>query len=84
MDMKNRIVQLGVLFNQRRTVLRGLLAVLRLVRVGQIQTQMARKRRVPECRVQQRVKKTEVKIRLSGRAVRNTELRVFGLCIVKL
>jgi hypothetical protein len=34
-----------------------------------------RVRRVPESRVQHGAKKTEVKIRLPGRAVRNTELR---------
>jgi hypothetical protein len=32
-------------------------------------------RRVPESRVQHGAKKTEVKVRLPGRAVRNTELR---------
>jgi hypothetical protein len=34
-----------------------------------------RVRRVPESRVQYGAKKTEVKIRLPGRAVQNTELR---------
>jgi hypothetical protein len=39
-------------------------------------------RRDPESRVQHGAKKTEVKIRLPGRAVRmsNSEVRVFGLC----
>jgi hypothetical protein len=41
----------------------------------QMQIQIERVRRVPESRVQHGAKKAEVKIRLPGRAVWNTEFR---------
>jgi hypothetical protein len=56
------------LFSSRKTVLRGWLTEL-------TDRYRDRVRRVPESRVQHGAKKTEVKIRLPGRAVRNTELR---------
>jgi hypothetical protein len=62
------------LFSRRRTVLRGVLVDFKSVRVRQMQT-TEKVRRVPESRVQHEAKKTDVKIHLPRRAVRNTELR---------
>jgi hypothetical protein len=44
-----------------------------------MQTRIEGVRRVPESRVQHEAKETEVRIRLPGRAVRNTELRIYSL-----